>query len=147
MSGILLLPCLAVLVLGLCACAPAQAPTAARDQDAAQEQSSAAPNTGTALDLAAIAEKEVSAADWVKPLADTVMAVICSGGPDGDLKTACAAYEAASAAVGAQVFLTREVLKKYKGDPTPINATELKDVIEDLKTKMLPVLKGYQGQL
>ncbi|MCE5335372.1 MAG: hypothetical protein LLG06_12385 [Desulfobacteraceae bacterium] len=152
MSFILTLAGASLLALFLCAaCAPGKVQAPSQNREAgpvaagSEAQAETAQGADTGLDLVALAEKEVSGADWVKPLADAVMAVICSGAADGNMKTACLAYEAASAAVGAQVFLTREVLKKYKGDPTPMNATELKQVVENLKTKMLPVLKGYQG--
>lgn len=97
-------------------------------------------------ELIASAEKLINAVNWVIPVTDTMMFVLC------DMETVtyskpCAIYEVIVSSARASLLLVEEALASYHDQPSVLTQQNLISAITNLKNSWLRLDAVYKGSL
>lgn len=92
-------------------------------------------------------EKALEVEAWIHPLADVVAMGVCTATTSPSIQKGCAIYNTVSVGVDGLVVLTKELLKKYKADPTPTNREELIKAFVQLKDAINKLDDAYKGKM
>jgi len=97
-------------------------------------------------ELIASAEKLINAVNWVIPVTDTIMFVLC------DTETVtyskpCAIYEVIVSSARASLLLVEEALASYHDQPSVLTQQNLISAITNLKNSWLRLDAVYKGSL
>lgn len=97
-------------------------------------------------ELIASAEKLINAVNWVIPVTDTIMFVLC------DMETVtyskpCAIYEVIVSSARASLLLVEEALASYHDQPSVLTQQNLISAITNLKNSWLRLDAVYKGSL
>lgn len=97
-------------------------------------------------ELIASAEKLINAVNWVIPVTDTIMFVLCDTETVTYFKP-CAIYEVIVSSARASLLLVEEALASYHDQPSVLTQQNLISAITNLKNSWLRLDAVYKGSL